>query len=158
MRVLLHAARRSIVRGVAVQLVAVVVLASAVAPSSPISLAAFTGQFGVALTATADRLDPPPGVTCSSGLVICNATLVTRPQLAWSPSPDLYATGYEVWRSTTNGSGYVKVATAAGRLTTTWTDGGSVSVLTTYYYVVRAISPSWTSVSSNQVSVVVVLA
>ena len=158
MRVPLHAARRSIMRGAAVQLVAMVVLASAVAPSSTASLAAFTAQSGAAVTATADRLDPPPGVTCSGGLVICNATLVTRPQLAWNPSPDPYATGYEIWRSTTSGTGFAKVATVTGRLTTTWTDNGTVAALTTYYYVVRATSPSWTSVASNQVSVVVVLA
>ncbi len=121
------------------------------------SLAAFTSADQPQLVATVERLDPPPNVTCSNGLLACTAGLVARPQLTWDMTPDAYATGYQVWRSTTNGGGYVLAATAAGRATTTWTDNGAMSALTTYYYVVRSVSPAWTSAYSNQVTVTIVL-
>lgn len=127
----------------------------AVAGSGGSSIAAFSSVDAHQVTATVQVLDPPPNVTCSGALVVCTAGLISRPQLSWSPTPDLYATGYEVWRSTTNGSGYVQVGTVAGRTTTAWTDTGTLSMLTTYYYVVRATSATWTSAFSNQVAVTI---
>ncbi len=121
------------------------------------SMAAFSSVGAQPVTSSVQVLDPPSNVTCAATLVICTAGLVSRPQLSWTPTPDAFATGYEVWRSTTNGSGYVLVATAAGRTTASWTDNGALSTLTTYYYVVRSLSPGWTSAYSNQVAVTIAL-
>lgn len=136
-----------------------VALAIGSAGSVPVngSLAAFTNAAQPSVTATVERLDPPPNVRCANGLLACSAGLLARPQLTWDPTPDLYATGYEIWRSTTSGGGYVLAATAVGRATTSWTDTGSMAALTTYYYVVRSLSPGWTSPYSNQVTVTIVL-
>lgn len=121
------------------------------------SLAAFTSARTAAVTSTTQVLDPPTNVVCATTLVVCTATLAGRPQLSWTATPDTFATGYQVWRSTTSGSGYAMVATVPGRTTTSWTDTGSLTVFTTYYYVLRSASPAWTSVPSNQVTVTITL-
>lgn len=58
------------------------------------------------------------------------------------------ATGYDVMRSTTSGSGYATVGTAAG---TAYTDS-SVQAGTTYFYVVTATNSIATSANSAEVS------
>lgn len=131
----------------------VLVAAALMAPTGLASIAGFTSVEPVPVTSSVQVLDPPQSVTCAATLVICTAGLASRPQLTWIPTPDTYATGYQVWRSTTSGSGYVQVATLAGRNTTTWTDNGTLSTLTTYYYVLRSTAPNWTSAYSNQVAV-----
>jgi len=64
--------------------------------------------------------------------------------LSWSASTG--ATGYNVKRSTTNGSGYATVSMPA---TTGYIDVG-VTNSTTYYYVVTAVNSSGESANSNQ--------
>lgn len=57
-------------------------------------------------------------------------------QISWNQAPG--ATGYEVYRSTTSGSGYVKVANLPAD-TTTYRDNG-LTIANTYYYQVRAFA------------------
>jgi len=92
-------------------------------------------------------------VACN-GATSCTTLLINKPVLTWTATPDTYATGYEVLRSTTSGSGYALVGTVSGRTTTTFTDT-TVAPLTTYFYVVRAAFASWTSVNSNEVQAMV---
>lgn len=136
---------------------AALVAAVALAPAAPFALGRFTDVPTTTLVTTVDRLDPPTDVRCNGGLVVCNATILARPQLAWTPSADAYAEGYHVYRSTTSGSGYALVATLPGRTTSGWTDNGTVLPLTTYYYVVVTYAGSWASTNSTQVAVTVVL-
>lgn len=119
------------------------------------SVALATDTETVASTITADTLNPPTNLQCT-GLPSCTVTFLTKPTLTWTATPDTYATGHEVWRSTTSGSGYALVATVTPRTTATWTDT-TVAPLTTYYYVVRAVANSWTSTFSNQVQATVLL-
>jgi hypothetical protein len=118
-----------------------------------IAFALETDREIVASTITADTLNPPSNLACTS-LPSCTVSFATKPTLAWTATPDTYATGYQVWRSTTSGTGYVQVASVAPRTTTTWTDT-TVSALTTYYYVVRAVANNWTSVFTSQVQATV---
>jgi len=122
-------------------------------PASPTSIALATDVETVASTITADTLNPPTNLACT-GLPSCTVTFLAKPTLTWTATSDTYATGYQVWRSTTSGSGYVQVASVTPRTTTTWTDN-TVSPLTTYYYVVRAVANSWTSAFTSQVQATV---
>ena len=117
-----------------------------------------TDQEAATSVITADVLAPPGSVLCTGGLLVCNAGLLSRPVLTWEPTPDTYATGYVILRSTTNGSGYTQIASVSGRTTSTWTDTTTgLSVLSTYYYVIRSVAPVWTSLTSNQVAVTIVM-
>jgi pectate lyase len=64
--------------------------------------------------------------------------------LSWSPA--VAATNYIIKRSTTNGSGYVNIATSAA---TVFTDTGLMNG-TAYYYVVSALSTNGESANSGQ--------
>ena len=138
-------------------LVTTLVLASTLTgfaiPDDRLSLALATDTEAAASTITVDTLDPPTNLECA-GLPSCTVTFATKPTLTWTATPDTYATGHEVWRSTTSGSGYVQVATVTPRTTTTWTDT-TVAPLTTYFYIVRVQSTSWTSAFTSEVQATV---
>jgi hypothetical protein len=92
---------------------------------------------------TTDTLDPPTGLGAVGGV---NAVLI------WTITPDTYATGYEVLRSTVSGSGYALVATATPMTLATYTD---TPVPNTYYYVLRSYFTNWTSAQTAEVFAVV---
>jgi hypothetical protein len=119
------------------------------------SLALATDQESVASTVTTDTLHPATNLRCN-GATSCTVALINKPALTWTATPDVYATGYDVLRSTTSGSGYAVIASVSGRTTTTHTDT-TVASLTTYFYVVRARAGSWISPDSNQVQATVLL-
>lgn len=135
-------------------LAAAALVIGSLAPSGN-TLALATDTESTTATFGADTLDPATNLRCT-GLLSCTLAFVVKPTLTWTATPDTYATGYDVYRSTTSGSGYVLINSVVGRTTTTYTDT-TVSALTTYYYVVRAHATVWTSVNSNQVTVVVLL-
>ena len=58
------------------------------------------------------------------------------------------ASSYQVWRSTTSGSGYTQVGTPSG----TSFNNGSLTNGTMYYYVVRAVSGATVTANSNEAS------
>jgi hypothetical protein len=121
-----------------------------------LSVALATDQESTASVITTDVFDPPSNLSCNAGLLACSLAFTVKPTLTWTATPDTYATGYGVYRSTTDGSGYVRIAGVIGRTTTTYTDN-TVSALTTYYYVVRSEAAVWTSGFSAQVTVSVLL-
>jgi fibronectin type 3 domain-containing protein len=91
----------------------------------------------------------PPDTTAPSVPTSLQASASgTQISLAWTASTDNTAvTGYQILRSTTNGTGYQPIATSN---TNSYTNTG-LSYSTTYYYVVRAYDavPN-TSANSNQ--------
>jgi fibronectin type 3 domain-containing protein len=98
---------------------------------------------------------PPPPPNIIIGTITINVS-GTQPQhsvgLTWTER-DPSVTGYNVLRSTTSGSGYVRINTAPVE-TVAYTDAG-VSGSTTYFYVVTALSSGGESANSNQVTSVV---
>lgn len=68
--------------------------------------------------------------------------------LTWVPSTTTTVTGYNVYRSTVNGSGYVRIASLG--LVLAYTDGNVLNA-TTYYYVTTAVDSTGSeSAFSNQ--------
>jgi hypothetical protein len=72
--------------------------------------------------------------------------LIPEVSLAWTASPTVSVTGYQVLRSP-NGSSYSVITTVSGRATTSYTDT-AVSGGTKYWYEVRATAPSGTATST----------
>jgi hypothetical protein len=98
----------------------------------------------VAATFSTETLDPPTSVNATAALFL-------TVDITWTPTVDTRATGYQILRSTTSGSGYVQVGTATPSSATSFADLPLVPG--TYYYVVRSYYASWTSVNSNEDSV-----
>ena len=96
-------------------------------------------------TFTTEILDPPTSVNAT-------AQLFLTVNITWVATVDTRATGYQVLRSTTSGSGYALIGTVTPRSATSFTDLPLVPG--TYYYVVRSYFGSWTSVNSNEDSAV----
>lgn len=121
-------------------LVGLAILASA--PVQP-SLARFSAAAVASAAMTTDTLGPPTALAGVGG-----ASVV----LTWIPSPDLYATGYDVYRSATSGGPFTFVVGI--------TPGTAASAVDTppagdWFYVVRTTFQGWTSVDSAEASVTV---
>jgi hypothetical protein len=104
----------------------------------------------VAATYATGTLAAPTGAAAARGTctILSSSTVV----VTWVQTTSTFADGYEILRSTTNGSGYASLETVAGRTTTTFTDT-TVGFSTTYYYVIRSKRNNWRSPDSNQASV-----
>jgi len=124
--------------GLAVAAVAIVAVGVAAAPL--VTLARLTDSDSSSHSFTTDTLDPPTGLAATGGASI---------GLSWTATPDTYATGYEIRRSTTSGSGYALINTVTPRTATSTSDSPSAG---TYYYVLRSYFQNWRSVDSNEAS------
>jgi hypothetical protein len=127
--------------GVAAAAITVCVVGVAAAPL--VTLARLTDSDSSTHSFTTDTLDPPTGLNATGGATI---------GLSWTATGDTYATGYEIRRSTTSGSGYALVNTVTPRTATSTTDS---PVAGTYYYVLRSYFQNWRSVDSNEASATV---
>jgi hypothetical protein len=111
--------------------------------AAPVSLARLTTVDAVDAGFATAVLVPPTGLaaTASGGV-----------SLTWTPSTSDWASGYEVYRSATSGSGFAAVGSVtpvtAGSTTDAPADG-------TWYYVLRTMFHSWTSARSDEATVVV---
>jgi predicted ribosomally synthesized peptide with SipW-like signal peptide len=121
--------------------VAVLVVGLAAAPL--VTLARLTDSDSSTNSFTTDTLDPPTGLAATGGASI---------GLSWTATPDTYATGYEIRRSTTSGSGYALINTVTPRTATSTSDSPSAGI---YYYVLRSYFQNWRSVDSNEASATV---
>ena len=97
----------------------------------------------------------PQPVLQGSG-IFANGTCViltsTQVNLSWTVTPSAAATGYQIFRSTSNDGPYTSIATVSNRTTTSYTDT-TVTFSTTYYYVLEAARNLWRSNQSNQASI-----
>jgi hypothetical protein len=112
-------------------------------PGTPVTLARLVDDAMSTATFTTDTLDPPTSLA---------ATAVSGATLTWTPTVDTYASGYEVFRSATSGSGFASLKTVTPRSATTTTDSPGSG---TWYYVLRSVFQQWRSVASNQASVTI---
>jgi hypothetical protein len=119
----------------------VVVLLVAAEAAAPTTLARLTGADASTLSVSTDTLAPPTGLAASGTVTV---------SLTWTASNDAYAAGYQVFRSTTSGSGYslVKTVTPGSATSTTDSPGNG-----TFYYMLRSYFQNWDSIDSNEASI-----
>lgn len=92
---------------------------------------------------TSDTLDPPTALVAVGGLTVT---------LTWTPTVDLYATGYRVLRRSSLESTFTTIATVTPRTSVTHVDDPPLPG--TYVYVAEAFSGGWTSARSNEATAV----
>lgn len=119
------------------------VVASALLAAAPMTLARLTASRTASGSISTATLQPPTSLSGSGGLSV---------SLGWTASTSSGATGYNLLRSVTSGSGYAQVKTVTPVSTVATTDGPHAG---TWYYVLQTYLQSWTSVNSNQATVVV---
>jgi hypothetical protein len=105
-----------------------------------ITLANLTDTDSSSLSVATDALDPPTSLSATGG---------ASASLSWVATVDTYASGYEIWRSTTSGSGYANIGSVTPRTTTSTTDSPGIG---TFYYVLRSYFSNWRSLNSNEAS------
>ncbi len=101
----------------------------------------FNGVFDAGLSPIAAP-GPPTGVTATPGN--------NQVTLSWT-APSGSVTGYDVYRSTTSGSGYTLLAAGTDVGSSPFTDTTAANG-TTYYYVITALNGALQSSDSSQVS------
>ena len=120
-------------------------------------------MIGVCVSLTNGSVSPPPTASSSSPTPAPTPTPTPAPTplpvpaihkvtLTWVASTSAGVTGYNLYRSTTNGSGYVKIGSTTTQLI--YVDASVVNA-TTYYYVVTAVDVSGESGYSNQITAVI---
>jgi hypothetical protein len=110
------------------------------------TLARFTDSAVSVGTFSADTLDPPTALAAAGGSSVT---------LTWVPTVDLYATGYDVFRSSTSGSGYVLVSSVTPGTAATTGDSPAAG---TWFYTLHSTFQGWSSADSNEASAIVVTA
>jgi hypothetical protein len=123
-----------------------VALLLAVGLPATTTLARFTDSAVSLGSIAADTLDPPTVLAALGGSAVT---------LTWVPSADLYATGYDVFRSATSGSGYVLISNVAPGTATTTGDSPADG---TWFYTLQTTFQGWSSTDSNETSTTVSLA
>ena len=127
-------------------LLAFLLLAAATLPVAD-ALARFTGSASVGSnTFNTDTMAAPTSLTAA----VTNNSVV----LNWTATSTAYATGTQVLRSTTSGSGYSQIAQITPRTTTTYTDSPGAG---TFYYVARSYYQNWQSATGNEASTAAIL-
>jgi len=109
--------------------------------ATPVTLARLVDSATATATFATDTLDPPTSLAASAA---SGATLT------WTPTVDAYASGYDVLRSATSGSGFAVVGSVTPRSATSTTDSPGNG---TWYYVMRSVFQQWSSADSNEASV-----
>ena len=120
-------------------------------------------MIGICVSLTNGSVSPPPTASSSSPTPAPTPTPTPAPTplpvpaihkvtLTWVASTSAGVTGYNVYRSTTNGNGYVKIGSTTTQLIHV---DASVVNATTYYYVVTAVDLSGESGYSNPVTAVI---
>jgi beta-galactosidase len=134
------ASQRSVFNGFAQ-----VIIQSINQPGSIALTATSTGLTSTNITITEAATLPAPAAPTGVAAVGGNAQVT----VSWDIVPG--ATTYNLWRATTSGGPYTLIAGNIGGVNLGCTDN-NVTNLTTYYYVVTAVSANGTSMNSAQVS------
>ena len=91
----------------------------------------------------------PPSAPPAPSSVSGNDSVTASAKINWAASSDSAVSGYNVYRTTTSGSGYANVGTTSGL---SFSDN-TVKVGTTYYYAVTAVANGVESPHSSEIQV-----
>jgi len=130
-------------RGFLALVVAGLALVGAASGPTGATLARFTDAAAVGASIASDTLAPPSGVAATGGAAI---------GLSWTPTVDTYASGYQLLRSATSGSGHALVATITPATSSSTTDSPGTG---TWFYLMRSVYQSWLSIPTTEVSATV---
>lgn len=108
---------------------------------APVSLARFSSSQDSTATVGTGTIAAPTSLSASVATTTVN--------LGWTPTVSTAATGYDVLRSTTSGSGYAVVSGVTPRTAATTTDSPGTG---SFYYVLRSVYQNWHSGNSNEAS------
>ena len=110
------------------------------------------GSVSPPATASSSSPAPAPTPTPTPAPTPLPVPAIHKVTLTWAASTSAGVAGYNVYRSTTNGNGYVKIGSTTTQLI--YVDASVVNA-TTYYYVVTAVDVSGESGYSNPVTAVI---
>lgn len=113
-----------------------------------VAFGAWGADAGGEARAKASILLPPP--TLNSGKSRITGTW--RVTLCWTHTPTGFADGYEIFRSTTSGTGYTSIGSVSGIGTVSFIDASGLVGNGTYYYMVRSTKNFWRSANSVETS------
>jgi hypothetical protein len=123
---------------------AVAIMAAFVALGTvQLTLARFVDSATVTGRFATTQLEPPANLVATGG---------SSAVLEWTPTTTTWASGYDVLRSATSGSGYASVGSVSPASAASTTDSPGSG---TWYYVLRSVLHNWSSARSNEASVVV---
>lgn len=127
-------------------LAALILLLAILASRATITLAAWADSQDVGSNTFATAtMQPPTGLLSTPGCTLTQRNITVQ----WTVAS--LSDGYDIYRSTTSGSGYGLVTHLNGGSADSFTDNGLVAS-TTYYYVLKTTKGSWTSAYSAQTS------
>jgi hypothetical protein len=136
-------ARRRLRRGSRRASALIAIAACLVLGGPAMSLARFVDTDLSSGTIATDTLSPPTSLA---------GTATSTVSLTWTPTVDTYATGYLLYRGTATGGPYAPVGPVTPGSASSTTDAPGSGA---FYYVLRSVYQSWTSVNSNEAAVTV---
>jgi hypothetical protein len=129
--------------------VVALLLVGALAGGTQYTLAKFTDQALVgANTLSTATLQPPTGL---AAVAACDNLLSFKAKITLTWTTVALADGYDIYRSTTSGSGYALITHVSPGSTASYVDHG-LNTNTNYYYVLQSSKNNWRSVNSSQAS------
>jgi len=127
--------------------VLVALLTGAALATAAGALADFATNDSASQTLATATLAPPTSTAAAQ--VSCKNNKPPQISISWTASASGFTTGYTIYRSTTDGSGYTQIGTTGSSGTSFSDPSTTLAYNTTYYYVVDAAAQAWSARSTQ---------
>ena len=125
----------------------VALLAGAALATAAGALADITSSVSASQAIATATLAPPTNTAAAE--VACKNNKPPQVNVTWTASASSFTTGYTIYRSTVDGSGYTQIGTTGSSATSFTDPSTTLAYSTTYYYVVDANDQSWSARSTQ---------